>query len=77
MASTVLAMKSRRWLPLRALAVSMRTGIISGSGRISVAPGPLVRSPQDTGRFPSFKPLTTPDRFFMRMGAAQWYDELL
>src|SRR4051812_15161905 len=35
---TVLAMKARRWLPLRALAVSMRTGIISGEGRISVTP---------------------------------------
>jgi hypothetical protein len=31
-------MKSLRWLLLRVLAVSMRTGIISGEGRISVAP---------------------------------------
>lgn len=36
---TVLAMKARRWLDLRALAVSMRTGIISGAGRMSDAPG--------------------------------------
>jgi hypothetical protein len=34
-----LAMKARRWLALRVLAVSMRTGIISGAGRISDAPG--------------------------------------
>src|SRR5271157_193180 len=38
MASTVLAMKSRRLGPLRALAASMRRGIVSGEGRISVAP---------------------------------------
>src|SRR5262245_34836290 len=37
MAATDLAMKSRHWLPLRVLAVSMRTGIISAEGRISVA----------------------------------------
>ncbi len=39
MALTALAMKSRRWLPLSVSAVSMRTGIISGAGRIAVAPG--------------------------------------
>src|SRR4051795_8568911 len=38
MASTVLAMKSRRLGPLRALAASMSRGIVSGEGRISVAP---------------------------------------
>src|SRR4051794_6610834 len=41
-ALTVLAMKSRRWLDLSALAASIRMGIISGEGRISVfleAPG--------------------------------------
>src|SRR4051812_20162228 len=45
MAWTVLAMKARRWLPLRALAVSMRTGIISGAGRISVTPEALRAKP--------------------------------
>src|SRR3954454_25215343 len=41
-ALTVLAMKSRRWLDLSALAASIRMGIISEEGRISVfleAPG--------------------------------------
>ena len=32
-----MAVKSRFWLPLRAFAASIRTGIISGSGRISVS----------------------------------------
>jgi hypothetical protein len=41
MASTVLAMKSRRWLALRALAASIRRGIISGEGRISLSPEAL------------------------------------
>src|SRR4051794_7595159 len=36
---TVLAMKARRWLALRVLAVSMSTGIISAAGRMSEAPG--------------------------------------
>src|SRR3979409_2196127 len=49
MALTVLATKSRFWRPLRALAVSMRTGIISGLGRISVAPGPPGREPSGYG----------------------------
>ena len=57
-AATVLAMKTRFRLPLRALAASMRTGIISGSGRISVAPGPPVaKSHRIREEFCPFKPL--------------------
>src|SRR3954471_14790951 len=42
----VLAMKSRLWPPLSVRAVSMRTGIISGSGRISIAPEPPGAKPR-------------------------------
>jgi hypothetical protein len=42
---------------LRALAAAMRTGIISGSGRISVSPGPPGAKVQNTEEFCPFKPL--------------------